>query len=168
MWRAIALRGGATTAGATLAWLMGRVTGTRNRAATIALIGLVCTQLTQTLADSHGPLVVTTAAGSFLTLAGIISTPGISQLFGCTPVGPLGWGQALLGTAIASLIGVKAPGMLEGLISILDDEQADPNEDGVNLTDRRGEQPDTHHHNGFGSGDAHDIGHTIRQSPSRD
>ena len=38
MWRAIAIRGTATTTGATLAWLMGRLTGTQRRAATIALI----------------------------------------------------------------------------------------------------------------------------------
>ena len=75
-WRAIAVRGAATTTGATLAWLMGRMTGPRQRAATIALIGLVCTQLAQTLADSRGPLVVSTAAGSLLTLAAVISTPG--------------------------------------------------------------------------------------------
>ena len=54
MWRAIAIRGTATTTGATLAWLMGRLTGTQRRAATIALIGLVSTQLAQTLADSTG------------------------------------------------------------------------------------------------------------------
>ena len=111
MWRAIAIRGTATTTGATLAWLMGRMTGTQRRAATIALIGLVSTQLAQTLADSHGPLVVSTAAGSFLVLAAVISTPGVSQVFGCTPVDPLGWGQAFLATAVAaSLLGAGSRG----------------------------------------------------------
>ena len=32
----------------------------------------------------------------------MISTPGLSQIFGCTPVDPLGWGQAFLATAIAA------------------------------------------------------------------
>ncbi len=113
MWRAIAIRGTATTTGATLAWLMGRMTGTQRRAATIALIGLVSTQLAQTLADSHGPLVVSTAAGSFLVLAAVISTPGVSQIFGCTPVDPLGWGQAFLATAVAASISALAPAVLE-------------------------------------------------------
>lgn len=86
-----------------MAWLMARMTGTQRRASTVALIGLVCTQLTQTLADSRDPLVVATAGGSLLTLATVISIPGLSHLFGCTPIGPLGWTQALLATATASL-----------------------------------------------------------------
>jgi Ca2+-transporting ATPase len=94
---------------------MGRMTGTQRRAATIALIGLVSTQLAQTLVDSHGPLVVATAGGSFLTLAAIISTPGVSQVFGCTPVDPLGWGQAFLATGVATTLSVMAPTLLERL-----------------------------------------------------
>ncbi len=87
-WRAIAIRGAATTGGATAAWLLGRVTGRPRRAATEALIGLVSTQILQTLIDSHGPLVVATNVGTFAAMIGIISTPAVSQLFGCTPVGP--------------------------------------------------------------------------------
>ena len=148
MWREIAIRGAATTTGASLAWLMGRLTGTQRRAATIALIGLVSTQLAQTLADSHGPLVVSTAAGSFLVLAAVISTPGLSQLFGCTPVDPLGWGQAFLATAVASLLSIYAPTLLERVVptgadSVVDDQDADPNQDGVDLPNRRGEQTRT-------------------------
>lgn len=148
MWREIAVRGAATTTGASLAWLMGRLTGTQRRAATIALIGLVSTQLAQTLADSHGPLVVSTAAGSFLVLAAVISTPGLSQLFGCTPVDPLGWGQAFLATAVASLLSMYAPELLERVApaaadSVVDDQDADPNQDGVDLPNRRGEQAGT-------------------------
>jgi len=159
MWREIAVRGAATTAGATLAWLMGRLTGTQRRAATIALIGLVSTQLAQTLADSHGPLVVSTAAGSFLLLAAVISTPGVSQLFGCTPVGPLGWSQAFLATAVAALLGVYAPTLLDWMRpaaadSVVDDDDADPNEDGVDLPNRRGEQPGTGVDKDVGSGEA--------------
>ena len=148
MWREIAIRGAATTTGASLAWLMGRLTGTQRRAATIALIGLVSTQLAQTLADSHGPLVVSTAAGSFLVLAAVISTPGLSQLFGCTPVDPLGWGQAFLATAVATLLSVYVPALLERVApaaadSVVDDQDADPNQDGVDLPNRRGEQTRT-------------------------
>ena len=73
MWRAIGIRGASTTIGATLAWLMASTTGTRRRAATVALIGLVSTQLAQTLADSHGRLVVLTTVGSFAVLAVVIT-----------------------------------------------------------------------------------------------
>ena len=27
-------------------------------------------------------------------LAGVVQTPGVSQFFGCTPLGPVGWGIA--------------------------------------------------------------------------
>jgi len=56
--------------------------------------------------------VVATAGGSLLVLALVISTPGLSQLFGCTPVGPLGWGQGLLAAAAACLVAVLAPDLL--------------------------------------------------------
>ncbi len=159
MWREIAVRGAATTTGASLAWLMGRLTGTQRRAATIALIGLVSTQLAQTLVDSHGPLVVSTAAGSFLVLAAVISTPGLSQLFGCTPVDPLGWGQAFLATAVASLLSVYAPTLLERVIplsadSVVDDEDADPDQDGVDFPNRRGEETGAGIDKDVGSGEA--------------
>ena len=159
MWREIAVRGAATTTGASLAWLMGRLTGTQRRAATIALIGLVSTQLAQTLVDSHGPLVVSTAAGSFLVLAAVISTPGLSQLFGCTPVDPLGWGQAFLATAVASLLSVYAPQILQRVApaatdSVVDDQHADPDQDGVDLPDRRGEQTGAGIDKDVGSGEA--------------
>ncbi|MBO0677747.1 cation-translocating P-type ATPase [Mycolicibacterium sp. S2-37] len=146
MWRSIAIRGAATTSGATAAWLMASVTGTQRRAATAALIGLVSTQMLQTLIDSHGPLVVATNIGTFATMIGILSTPGISQLFGCTPVGPVAWGQAFLAAAGATAASAVAPALLTrftGLDSVLDDDDhAGPDEDGVDLADRRGEDAD--------------------------
>lgn len=112
MWRAIGIRGASTTIGAMLAWLLASATGTQHRAATVALIGLVGTQLAQTLADSHGALVVLTTVGSFGALAVVVTTPGLSQVFGCTPVGPLGWGQALLAAAVAGGVSALAPDLL--------------------------------------------------------
>ncbi len=175
MWRAIAIRGTATTTGATLAWLMGRLTGTQRRAATIALIGLVSTQLAQTLADSHGPLVVSTAAGSFLVLAGVISTPGLSQIFGCTPVDPLGWGQAFLATAIAASLSALAPAVLERVGSklyelvgsVVDDDDAGLDQQGVDLSDRGRQQPDTDHDEGVGPADAQSLVHDFRTAKPR-
>lgn len=109
MWRAIGIRGASTTIGATVGWTMGAVTGTPRRAATVAMIALVSAQLAQTLIDSQAPLVVLTTVGSLGALAVVVSTPGLSQVFGCTPVDPLAWGQGLTAAAVASLISVLAP-----------------------------------------------------------
>jgi cation-transporting P-type ATPase I len=150
MWRAIAIRGTATTGGATAAWLMARVTGTQRRAATAALIGLVSTQVAQTLIDSHGPLVVATNVGTFAVMAGIISTPGVSQLFGCTPVGPVAWGQAMSAAAGATILSAVAPRLLARVGTaildresvILDDDKTGADQDGVEVTQGRGEDSD--------------------------
>lgn len=53
-----------------------------------------------------------TAAGSFAAFAGAISIPGVSQLLGCAPVGPLGWAQALGSTGAAVLAIAAAPHLL--------------------------------------------------------
>src|ERR1700758_2573737 len=71
------------------------VPGRPRRASTVALVALVSTQLGQTLLDSRAPLVVLTAGGSLVALGTLISIPGVSQLLGCTPIGPVGWAQAL-------------------------------------------------------------------------
>ncbi|WP_286149250.1 cation-translocating P-type ATPase [Mycobacterium sp. IS-1496] len=145
MWRAIGIRGAATTAGATAAWLMASVTGTQRRAATAALIGLVSTQMLQTLLDSHGPLVVATNVATFAAMIGIISTPVVSQVFGCTPVGPFGWSQAFLAAAGATAISAMAPALLERLTGtpsvVVDDDDPGADEDGVDLAHGRGEHP---------------------------
>ncbi|WP_322859623.1 cation-translocating P-type ATPase [Mycobacterium europaeum] len=112
MWRAIGIRGAATTIGATAGWAMASVTGPPRRAATVALVALVGAQLTQTLVDSRAPLVVLTSVGSMGALAVVISTPGLSQLFGCTPLDPLAWGQGLLAAGAASSLSAVAPDLL--------------------------------------------------------
>jgi Ca2+-transporting ATPase len=148
MWRAIAVRGAATTGGATAAWLMGRMTGRPRRAATSALIGLVSTQILQTLIDSHGPLVVATNVGTFAAMIGIVSTPGISQLFGCTPVGPFAWGQAISAAVAATFISAVASRVLarsgaaaKGSL-VVDHDDPGPDEDGVEVAQRRSEDAD--------------------------
>lgn len=110
--RAVAVRGAITGAAASGAWAMASLTGRPQRAATVALITLVTTELAQTLVDSHAPLVLVTAAGSFAAFAAMISLPGISQLLGCTPVGPVGWTQALGATGAAVLAIAAAPRLL--------------------------------------------------------
>lgn len=112
LWRTVAVRGATTAGAASVAWAMASVTGRQQRASTVALVALVATQLGQTLIDSHSPLVVGTAVGSLLTLGALISTPGVSQLLGSTPLGPVGWGQALSTAAGATAIAAIAPRVL--------------------------------------------------------
>ncbi|WP_280277470.1 cation transporting ATPase C-terminal domain-containing protein [Nocardia wallacei] len=76
----------------------------------MALAALIGTQLGQTLVIGHrSPLVWTTVAGSWLLLAGVIMTPGVSRFFGCVPLGPMAWtivaGSTALGTASAVVAG---------------------------------------------------------------
>ncbi|MBE8469949.1 cation-translocating P-type ATPase [Streptomyces justiciae] len=100
-------RAATTCLGATAAWLFGRFTpGTARRSTTMALCAVVGTQLAQTLADRRGnTLVRVTSLGSFLVLAAVVETPGVSQLFGCTPLGPVAW--AGVGAAIGLALVVQ-------------------------------------------------------------
>ncbi|MDT5009774.1 MAG: cation-transporting P-type ATPase [Mycobacterium sp.] len=113
LWRAIGVRGATTAAGTTLAWTLASFTGRQQRASTVALVALVSTQLGQTLLDSRDRLVIATAAGSLLALGAVISTPGVSQLLGNTPLGPLGWSQAI-GSAVAATLAAEAVGRILG------------------------------------------------------
>ncbi len=36
----------------------------------------------------------------------MIQVPGLSRLFGCTPLGPVGWGIALGAASTATLLGL--------------------------------------------------------------
>ncbi|OBH22340.1 haloacid dehalogenase [Mycobacterium sp. E342] len=105
LWRAVAIRGVTTAAATTAAWAMGSVTGRPQRASTVALVALVGAELGQTLLDSHAPLVVLTAAGSLAAMGTLISIPVVSQLLGCTPLGPVGWAQGL-GSAAAATVAI--------------------------------------------------------------
>jgi H+-transporting ATPase len=109
LWRTVAVRGTTTAGAATAAWALASVTGRPRRASTVALVALVATQLGQTLIDSHDPLVVATATGSLLALGGLISTPVVSQLMGSTPLGPIGWAQALGTAGAATAVAAVAP-----------------------------------------------------------
>ncbi|MBF8187149.1 HAD-IC family P-type ATPase [Nonomuraea sp. K274] len=103
--RDIYLRAVTTAAAAAVAWLLARVTGTRGRADTVGLIGLVAAQLLQTLALSgRDRLVVLAALSSLAALFVIVSVPGLSRLFGCRPVGPFGWGIGMGCAALAAVL----------------------------------------------------------------
>ena len=118
--RDIAVRAGATTVAAGGAWIAARLTGTRQRAGTVALVALVGAQLGQTaVAGWHSPLVLGASVVSAGALAAVVQTPGVSQFFGCRPLGPVGWtigglaaagGTAAAGAARSLRIGVPGSG----------------------------------------------------------
>ncbi|GAA5003559.1 cation-translocating P-type ATPase [Actinopolymorpha pittospori] len=108
--RDVLVRAGATAASATGAWVVGRMTGTPERASTVALVALVGAQLGQTVvAGWRSPLVVGASAASGLALGTVVQVPGLSQFFGCRPLGPVGWGTALTAAAAGTAASVALP-----------------------------------------------------------
>lgn len=98
--RHIRLRAAVTTAAAAVAWVVARVTGTRGRADTVALVALVTSQLLQTLQDAgRDPVVAAAVAGSLVALGVVVTVPGLSHFFGSRPLGPAGWTIALTSAA---------------------------------------------------------------------
>lgn len=114
--RDITQRAITTAAAATTAWTAARLTGRARRARTVALAALVGTQLGQTVATGRSsPAVVGTSLGSAALLGAVIQTPGVSQFFGCTPLGPLGW--TIAGTA--ATVATVAPPLVPHIGSAL-------------------------------------------------
>ncbi|MFG1678477.1 HAD-IC family P-type ATPase [Micromonospora sp. NPDC049282] len=135
MTREIGLRAAATTLGATAGWTLARWTGTRRRAGTVALASLIGTQLGQTvLAGGTSPTVLVATAASVGVLVVVVQTPGVSQFFGCTPLGPVGWTIAT-GSALGATF---ANGALTRLVDRLP-------------------QPGSHGRTDQGYGEAHDA-----------
>lgn len=105
--RDIYLRAAVTTAAATVAWILGRMTGTRGRANTIGLVALVSAQLLQTLAGGgRDRIVVLASLSSLAVLWFIVTVPGVSAVFGCRPLGPVGWVIGLGSATAATLAGM--------------------------------------------------------------
>ncbi|HYL51073.1 MAG TPA: HAD-IC family P-type ATPase, partial [Acidimicrobiia bacterium] len=110
--RDVAVRAAATATAAGAAWTVARFTGTPARARTVALAALVGAQLGQTIVIGHrSPLVLGSGVLSVGALVGIVQTPGVSQFFGCRPLGPVGWtiaasaaGAATAGAAVAGFV----------------------------------------------------------------
>ncbi|MCX4469178.1 cation-translocating P-type ATPase [Micromonospora sp. NBC_01655] len=124
--REIALRAASTTLGATVGWTLARYTGRRRRAGTVALASLIGTQLGQTvLAGGTSPAVLASTAASIGVLVLVVQTPGVSQFFGCTPLGPVGWGIAT-GSALGATL---ANGALTRLLNAGADTPANPGAD---------------------------------------
>ncbi|MBB5802680.1 calcium-translocating P-type ATPase [Saccharothrix ecbatanensis] len=112
--RDITARAITTALGATAAWTAARLTGRSRRAGTVALAALVGTQLGQTLVTGGlDRSVLAAGLGSFAALGAVIQTPGVSQFFGCTPLGPIGWGIALSSATAANLLGLAITPLVE-------------------------------------------------------
>lgn len=108
--RDIAIRAGTTAAAATSAWAIARLSGTPTRARTVGLAALVGTQLAQTIvAGGTRPTVLAATGVSVGVLVGVVQTPGVSQFFGCRPMGPIGWGIAAGATAGATATSIVLP-----------------------------------------------------------
>ena len=112
--REIQLRAAATAAGAGLAWMTSQLLpGGRRGASTVALLALVGSQLGQTLVSGSPTREVWGASlGSLALLLAIVETPGVSHMFGCRPVGPVGLGIALGSSALATGASAMAPPVL--------------------------------------------------------
>jgi cation-transporting ATPase I len=114
--RAIVARAATTAAGAGVAWGLARATGRGKRASTIGLAALIGTQLGQTLASGwDDPLVWAASVGSAAAMVGVIQTPGLCRLFGCTPLGPVGWGIAGGSALGATGLSLVAPKVVDAL-----------------------------------------------------
>src|SRR6478609_3422591 len=111
--RDIATRAVVTSVGAGTAWMIGRFTGTRANANTIGLLALVGSQLGQTLVSGRfsRPVLVTSISSAAL-LAGIVQTPGLSHLFGCRPLGPMGWATAIGASTAATYAASRFPALV--------------------------------------------------------
>ena len=99
-----------TAFGAGTAWTIARFSGTRSRANTVSLLALVGTQLGQTITSGgfSRPVIMTSLVSAGL-MGMIVQTPLLSQLFGCRPVGPVGWATAIGASAFATGAGIYVP-----------------------------------------------------------
>jgi cation-transporting ATPase I len=115
--RDIASRAIVTTLGASTAWVIGRFTGTRAKANTIGLLALVGSQLGQTMVSGRysRPVMITSVTSAAL-LATIVQTPGLSHLFGCRPLGPVGWATAVGASTAATYAAIRVPALVNEIM----------------------------------------------------
>ena len=137
--RQIAVRAGATASGAAVAWAVARVSGTPTRARTVGLVALVGTQLGQTLViGRRSPLVLVATGVSVGVLVVAVQTPGVSQFFGCRPLGPVGWTIAVVSSTGATGASVVVP----WLVGRIGDRLGDPGAVVSRLRSGSGSGPD--------------------------
>jgi cation-transporting ATPase I len=108
--RDIAVRATTTASAATVAYGIARFTGTPTRARTVGLATLVGTQLAQTVvAGGTRPTVLAATGLSVGALVVAVQTPGVSQFFGCRPLGPVGWTLATTTSLGATATSIALP-----------------------------------------------------------
>jgi hypothetical protein len=79
------------------------------------MVAPVGTQLGQTLAASGGdPAVLAAGLGSGAALAAVVQTPGLSHVFGCRPLGPIGWATGLGAATVATGVSIALPKVVSG------------------------------------------------------
>jgi cation-transporting P-type ATPase I len=114
--RSILVRAVTTGGGAGTAWIAGRLSGRRRRASTVGLAALVGTQLGQTaISGGRDPFVLAASAGSAALLFTVVQTPGLSHLFGCTPLGPVGWSIAAASSTAATAASAVVPKLVPSM-----------------------------------------------------
>ncbi|MFC7340400.1 HAD-IC family P-type ATPase [Saccharopolyspora griseoalba] len=102
--REVTGRAVATAGAAGLAWMLTRPLATAGQARTAGLVALVTAQLAQTLATrGRTPLVLLATGGSMLVLLALVQVPGVSHVFGNSPLLPHQWGIALGASAAVAL-----------------------------------------------------------------
>ncbi|HEY8945406.1 MAG TPA: cation-translocating P-type ATPase, partial [Polyangiaceae bacterium] len=112
--RDIVTRASVTALGASSAWAVGRLLSGRERAGTIGLVALVGTQFGQTLLSGRfSKTVVATSVATSAALAAIVQTPGVSQAFGCRPLGPISWATAIGASVAATAAASYFPGLID-------------------------------------------------------
>ena len=113
--RDITLRAITTAAGAGAAWVTAHLLpGGRGGASTVALLALVGTQLGQTLVTGRRtPEVLAASLGSAGLMLLLVETPGVSHIFGCRPIGPIGLTIAAASSVAATAASVVAPPIVE-------------------------------------------------------
>lgn len=116
MYTALAQRAVATSLGAGAAWAVARLTGQRARANTVGLVALIGSQIGQSITiGGPDPVVLAASLTSAAMLAAIVQTPGLSEFFGCRPLGPTGWAIAVTSSAAATTAAALAPRLLRAL-----------------------------------------------------
>ncbi len=114
--REITVRAAATGAAASTAWIAGRMTGSPARARTIGLATVISAELGQTLlVGGRSPAVTLASVASLGILVAVVQTPGVSQFFGCVPLGPVGWSIAAISAATATAGAALLPHYRESL-----------------------------------------------------
>ena len=57
-----------------------------------------------------------TSVTSAALLAGIVQTPGLSHLFGCRPLGPIGWATAVGASTAATYAAIRFPALINEIM----------------------------------------------------